>query len=442
MSESIPQVLQYGVSQSMFRTNEFACYPQEGQQNANGRFTVKLPSKSIVDLSSLRAVWDLAVSVTADATNFTNAGHPAAWQLFRSIQFVVGGSSVSGHQCQHYNVIYTALAKATGNLEWVRNHLNEGASALESCAKALEFDNTNSALTGNPVLASKNIRLSMNDFLGLPRGNGGDLYLDTSLFGDVSIIFELDNNTVLPSYKGGTGSISTIGFTLSNFVVNVKCVTSVSPLYVELLAMKLKSKSPIRIPFENMISSLQNNSTTARLSVNTSCLDKLLILPHADNPATNVDTPGATVIAVPKFKFDSGRDKTNMNLTRLQVRIGSESYPKQQIQNAMDIACITEDTISGSAADRNNLLFLGSTSGGANEFKRENFLSNNCIFYQKYCLQEGWAQGKNLTGISSNGSQLDIVADYQNFGSYQLMCAFTTSQLIYDPESGTVSVEA
>lgn len=438
--ESIPNVLQYGVSQSMFRTNEMACYPQEGNQSQNGRYTVKLPSKSIVDLSSLRAVWDLAVSVTADATNYTNAALPAAWQLFRSIQFVVGGSAVSGHQCQHYNSIYTALVKASGNIEWLQNHLNEGANVLKGVAFGNEFDNTNAALNANPTVASKTSRMSMNDFLGLPHGNGGDLYLDTSLFGDVSVIFELDNNTCIPSFQGGTGAIGTINFTLSNFVVNVKTVTSVSPLYVELLAMKLKSKSPIRIPFENMISSLQNNGTAARLSVNTSCLDKFLLLPHVENPATNAANPSSSTLSINKFTYNSGRDKTNANATRLQVRIGSESYPKQQIQNAMDIAAITEDTISGSAADRNNLLFLG-INAGVNAYNRNYFLADNCVFYQKYCLQEGWAHGKNLTGISSNGSQLDIQVDYQNFGAYQLLCAFVTSQLIYDPESGTVSVE-
>lgn len=440
MSESIPQVLQYGVSQSMFRTNEFACFPQEGSQSANGRYTVKLPSKSIVDLSSLRAVWDLAISVTADATNFTNASCPAAWQLFRSIQFVVGGSSVSGHQSQHYNQIYHALAKATGNIEWVNNHLNEGAAIMRGSAQG-EFDNTDVGNTVNPTIASKSVRLSMNDFLGLPRGNGGELYLDTSLFGDVTVIFEIDNTSCLHLFQGGTGNVNTVNFTLSNFVVNVKCVTSVSPLYVELLAMKLKSKTPIRIPFENMISTLQNNGTTARLSVNTSCLDKLLILPTVDDPngiAAIADAPNT--LSNVKFRYNSGRTKSNSNQATLQVRIGSEYYPKQQIKNLMDIAAITEDTISGSAADRQNLLFAG-LSGGSITYSRNNFLSNNCIFYQKYCLQEGWAQGKNLTGISSNGSQLDIVAEYSNFGTYQLMCAFVTSQLIYDPESGTVSVE-
>jgi hypothetical protein len=446
MSESIPSVLQYGANQSNFRVNEFACRPQEGEQKSGGRYTVKLPSKSIVNLSSLRAFFDISITglSNAGAADYSNAMVPASYQVFRSIQFRVGGSTVSGGLLSHYNQVYHAMLRASANVEWTRSRFNENYQVLSSLIND-DFNETTSqtSLKAQPGVTSKSARLCHSDLLGLPHANGGECYIDTSLFGDVEVIFDLDNTSCLSVARAGTtatSALSLINFTLSNFVVNVKCITSISPLYVELLAMKLQSKTPIRFPFENIVSTLQQNGTAGRLSINTSCLDKFLIAAHNADP-TVVAAVAADTLNNNKFKFDSGRTKANAGDTRMQIRIGSELYPKNQIQNAHDLASYTDDALHGINASSTNMLYVGyDDTANAVVYQKAKFLSENCMLVQKYCLQEGWAGSKTLTGISSNGNQLDIEANYANFGSYQLLAAFITSQLVY--QDGQVSVEA
>lgn len=446
MSESIPSVLQYGCNQSNFRVNSFSCFPQEGAQNSGGRFTVKLPNKSIVNLSSLKAFYDITISGLSNtgAADYSNAMIPASYQVFRSIQFRVGGSIVSGGLLQQYNQVYHALLRASANVEWTRSRFNENYQNLSSLIND-DFNETAvlKALKSQPGVSSKSARLCHSDLLGLPHANGGECYIDTSLFGDVEIIFDLDNTSCLSVARAGsasTSALSLINFQLSNFVVDVKCITSISPLYVELLAMKLQSKTPIRFPFENIISTLQQNGTAGRLSINTSSLDKFLIAPLTADPST-LAVVAADTLNSNKFKFDCGRDKTNANTTRMQVRIGSEMYPKTQIQNAHDLASHTDESLHGINASSTNMLYVGyDDTANAVTYSKTNFLKENSMLIQKYCLQEGWAGAKTLTGISSNGNQLDIEANYANFGTYQLMAAFVTSQLVY--MDGQVSVEA
>jgi hypothetical protein len=448
--EQIPSVLQYGVSQSNFRVNELHSYPQEGNQSAGGRYTVRLPTKSIINLSSLKASFDIQVTgLQDDAVNWANALIPASYMIFRGIQFRVGGSSVSGHLLQHYNQVYHALVRSTCSVDWATSRLAQGYQILVDTT--LDDNNEGSAtehtkLKTRPTgFTSKTARLVLDDFLGLPRGNGAgmgnDCYIDTSLFGDCEIVFELDYNSCLYTAKAGTGDISKISYNTSNFSVSAKCVTSISPLYVELLSMKLNSKTPIRFPFENVISSIQTNGTTARLSVNTNCLDKFLVAPF------NADPNALAVVATDtvnsnKFRFNSALTKSTAGNLKMQLRVGNENYPRQQIKNAFELAVYTDETFNGANSSSQNMLYLNfNDTLDTYTMNRSNFLSENCIFATKFCLSEGWAS-RNLTGISSSGSQLDIIAEYQNYGSYQLLAAFTTAQLVYDPSSGSVSVEA
>jgi len=447
--ESIPQVLSYSHSSSLFRVNEFAVMPSEGQQNQNGRLTFRLPQKSIINLSSLRVAFRATITgLTAAADNNSNAMVSIpAYSYFRSVQWIVGGTTVCGSS-QHYNAIYHALFKATQPLESSRSKLDAGMNALISLLDDYDgiadgtVDGTSIA-GGNGAggITSKSTRLVMSDLLGMRSGN--ESYIDTSLFGDVQLVLELADTSAIPIKLTGNTTVSGISFNISDAVVHCKAVTSISPLYVEMLANRLQSNQPIKWPFQNYSSTLNSNATGCVLSVNTGCLDLLLCVPYnaSPNSAAGLD---ANQINPPRYKFNSGLVRSSANTFRFQTKINNQYYPVKQVENALDVPSITTESLFGSSdMSAQNLLFLGYTDTNGARYNRSAFLSDNFILVQKLCgIQEGWAGAKQATGISSNGSQMDINIQYQGFGTFQLMCAFYTSYLVYDPSSGSVQLEA
>jgi hypothetical protein len=450
MNESIPSVLNYQTSQALFRTNEFNCFPQEGQTaGTNGRFTVRLPQKSIINLSSIRACFNHTVTGLLDgATDFRNAlASVPVHTLFKSIQWRVAGTTVAGAGSVHYNQIYHALCRASVSVEGAQSKVDSGYQAL-----ALAIDDPIEALGNLPLKArpgalvgnTKSARLVMSDLLGLSR-SGSEAYLDTSLFGDVELIFEVAGTESMYVSLGGAAAVNGCAFTLSDFQVNVKCITSISPLYVEMLANRLESKVPIRWPYENYTSTVVSNNRGATLSINTGCLDKVLIVPFSADPDTLVSIV-ADSINPNKFRFNSGLTKANSNTFRLQTKINNEYYPKSQIQNLVDCASITTEAIFGSGdMSAQNMLFLDYLDASASSVfrSRDAYLSENCVIMQKFCLQEGWAGAKQATGISSNGSQMNIDVSYVlPSGSLVLLAAFYTSYLIYNPATGSTEIEA
>ena len=442
--ESIPQVLNYSSSSALFRINEFASFPQEGNQSANGRYTVKLPQKSIINLSSLRVSFTNTVSGLGDTGvgDYVNTlANCASYKLFRSIMFRVGGTIVSGNSNQ-YDQIYSALSRACLSKEVAQSKIDCGYQDFYSFTDEPVEAAANLPLKGRPGVTTKSAFLTMTDILGLSH-SGTEAYIDTSLMGDIDIIFDLNSTIGLTLHKAGAShALSAVNFTLSNFVVNVKCITSISPLYVEMLANRLQSKAPIRIPYENYVSTITNNGTASTLSVNSGCIDKLLVAPFSADPNVAVSLASDN-LNQNHYKFDSGRTRTNANSFSYQARINNEYYPKTQVKNALELASITTEALfGGSDASAQNMLFLGNIDADGNVYNKNQFLSQNCILVQKFCIQEGWAGSKTATGISTNGSMANIDLAYTNFGSYLLICAFMTSYLVYDPSSGSVNIEA
>jgi len=449
MEETIPSILNYNASQVLFRTNEFSVVPNEVSGLPNGRLTFKLPQKSIINLSSIRIAMTNVISglVRVGAGNYRNAlANMPVHRFCRSVQWRVGGTTVCGTgSSSNYHQIYEGLLRATSDINSALSKIDCGYQALVTPS-----DDANEASALTPLKASpaadnasaysKTARLVMSDILGFR--NGQESYIDTSLYGDVELILELAGNDVL-SVSSATATADGASWALQDITLNVKCVTSISPLYVELLANKLNSKSPIRWCYQNYTSGFYNQANGLTLSVNTNCLDMLVVQPFASNPDTFGVVP-ANSVHPPKFRFGTALTKASgTNTLNYQAKINNAYYPIRPVSTALDVPSITTEAMFGASdAVSSHLLFTGynDTSSAITAIKN-NFLNENFILIQKFCLQEGYVS-KQLSGISSNGSQMNIDLSYASLGTHQLVTAFYTSVLVYDPSSGSVVIEA
>ena len=415
---------------------------------------------------------------TIDATgagNYVNALMPASYKFFRAVRFYVGGAIASGGLCNNYDQLYHQLLISSADRAWVESRFNEGYRELfsnsddviyTSPATALQSAPTQLGVNPNP---SKTQYLTCSDFLGLPRCNGGGGVIDTSLYSSVEVEFILNDLSIL-STASATANVSGVSWNISNFRVDVDCVVSVSPMYVEMMALRLQDAAPIRFAYQNFVTSISQNTNSNRIQVNSQSVDMLAVSPLRNAWATAPSLTGMTnnMMQPPRYKFDtkigagsgSVADQqayvTAEGTITLQLQVGSDTYPKTQITHALMIPDLTINTLyHGSLYSKN--LFSNGLLNGAATFQRSYGLSDNFVWINNFSLEsEGWAT-KKLTGIDTSAQNVDIILNSSGFGAvaepaapngngatgnFWLITALTTSQLVYDPSTASVSIIA
>ena len=471
----LPDALKYGASHSTIRTNRFRLVPQGSDTgNPNGVFRVRLPEKSLVRLSSLSAYFNASLtglSGGGSATNWSNALMPSSYKFFRAVRFYVGGAIASGGLSQNYDQLYDALLKASADKAWVESRFNEGYKELISASDDSVLPPIN-LVPSDPsanLVASKTQYLTCSDFLGLPRCNGGGGVIDTSLYNSVEVEFILNDESCIT--KAGAGTLinaDNITYQLTNFRVDVDCVTSVSPMYVEMMALRLQDASPIRFPYQNFVTVIAQNTGSNRIQVNSQSVDMMLVAPLR-NAWANTKAIASTVMANQmcsnRYKYDTKLGPAGGALAdentyvaqegtvTMQLVVGSDVYPKQQITHALMIPDLTINTLYHGSLQSKNLFSSGMYNSGQ-AFSRAYGLSDNFIWINNFSLEsEGWAT-KKLTGIDTSAQNVDMILNTTGFGAvaegapnsatgnFWLLGALVTSQLIYDPATASVSIVA
>lgn len=437
--DGLPESLRYGVSSMPVRMNRVKIVPigTDTFNSGSGIMRFRLPERSLVRLNSASLTATANITgMTADATNWSNAIFASSYKYFRSVKFYVNGLLVSGGQSNHYNQIYSALGRATLGEDYCK------ANLLQNFVSELVQSDVVGELQANPAVSEKSAFIVVDNFLGLPRGNGnGDCVIDTSLFGG-SLEIELiaDDASILQVTKAGSATSTAIDWNLTNCRFEVDVLTQVPSLYAQLLSVRIQNPEPIKFAFQNFISQIQLNNSSNRLQVNTGCMDMLMAMPLNSNYTTRLDL-SANALQQNKFRFNSGFTTSTQATGRLQVQVGSVMYPQQPIDNMLLVADYTQNAFHHGSILATNLLWHGTDNSGTEVYNYNKFLSDNFVYTMPFSLQEGWAS-KILSGVDTASQSTDIIISSQNFpsGSYLLLVALTTSVLSYDTQTGAVSV--
>ena len=454
MTDAIPKSLQYGCSNSQARVVRQTIQPQgvsTGTTQQQTTFRFKLPEKSLIDLKSLSFYYDYVLSGLTDAdTNFSNALLPAAYKHFSSVKFYVSGAVAANSMCNHYDMAYHALVRASGSEDWVNSRWNNGHAEvlvggdINASLCNLVTRPTTSANGYDAGFTSRTAHFTYDDLLGLP--NSKNFVLDTSLFGTCEVELQMSPNTSIKSSRAGTVtsanlSSSLLG-TISGINAKIDTVVSVSPLYVSLLSERLQVDTPIRLPFQSIATSVVANTGNNRITLNSSCVDALVVCPLAADPNAfaSLTAAGANdVLNANRYKFDSGRTPTNASAATFQLQVGSEVFPRQPLR-VDECADLTVNSIYGNSSQSRNLLFAG-IAANVQAYSKSNYLAENCVIMQKFMLgEEGWSSGL-LSGINCSGVSTDFVVSTQNFSAYLFIAALMTSQIIFNPATSSVSIE-
>lgn len=435
--EAIPKALQYGVSNSQARVVRQKLQPlgvSSGVAGSTVRFL--LPQRAICDLRSLSFHYDYTISglTNTGGANYSNAQIPPTYQHWSSVKVFCSGASAAGAQCNHYDMVHHALAKCSVGEDWCNSRLNNAYDSL------IKFDGAN----GQPGATSKTLQATFDDLILFRSKNS---CYDSSLFGNMEIELTFNVNNIL---KISAETVTTaaakaaISHAFSNITCSVDTVVSISPLYVSLLAERLQVSTPIRLPFSEVRSVLASNTGSNRITLQGSCIDAVLVgfLNSDPNAYSATDAAASVLIAnMPRYKF--AVDPAQKDALAFQLTIGSDVYPRQAVQKLSEIADITTNNIFGNSTASTNLLYLAAGAAGVSSYSRDNLATNGAIALTKFGLgEEGYATGL-LVGLQTNGVATDaIISSNQAAASHLLIAAMQTSQLVFDPSTSAVSIEA
>jgi hypothetical protein len=437
--DTIPKALQYGVSNSQARVVRQKLQPlgvSSGSSGTSVRFL--LPQKSIIDLRSLAVYYDYTINgLTTDANNFSNAQFPPTYQHWSSVKFFCSGASSAGSQCNHLDMVHHALVRASCGEDWANSRLNNAYDSLIA----------NSGFSADPGATSKTLQATYDDFILFRSKN---YCYDSSLFGNMEIELTFNDKNILKVTGGGSkvssgANLATtyaeVNHAFSSIVLAVDTIVSISPLYVSLLAERLQVSSPIRLPFSEVRSVLASNTGSNRITLQSSCVDAVLVAFLNQDPNAGAATASvATRPNVNRYKFSI--DSAQKDAMGFQLTIGSEVYPRQSVQKLAEILDGTTNAIYGNDAHSTNMLYL-TISASAAAYTRDAPAAENAIALTKFAIgEEGWATGL-LCGLQTNGVATDCVVNSNSAASSRVLIAvMQTSQIVFDPSTSAVSIEA
>jgi len=444
---AIPPQLRYGASQSVCRVQRINNIRPLGSDAGSGSsgdsFRFDFPSRQLVDLASLQLFFTATVEGMTTAANGTQVAIPASWKFFRRIIFYIGNTAVSGALSSHAHQLYNCLVAATGNTEWCYSRANKNAIEFVLPADETDLGAIHPAAT-SATTTSRSAFLVADDFLGLPRSR--NTVIDQSLWGQLSIQVELADNSILRIRQTGDGSASVAGisYRVSGMRASVEVIESVPAQYISLLSARLsQTDQPIRLPFMDYRTQIIANNSSVRTAVNTNCLDGVLIAPLIQ--AYNTPAGVAIGTPAPAFQHNSGRNLLNADQLKCQLQVGASSYPRSQVEHALEALEITMDSWHGASREGTALLYASAVTDDATiGYRKLNALTKNFQFYQRLSLNGAGYQDGHLTGVSTNGAGMDIVFNSQNFtpaNGFVLVAHLCTACLVFSPATSSVSVE-
>lgn len=446
---AIPPQLRYGASQSVCRVQRInnirPLGADSGSSAAGDSFRFDFPSRQLINLASLQLFFNVTVENLVAAANGVNACIPASWKMIRRVVFYIGNTAVSGALSSHHHQLYNALVAASGNSEWLYSSANKNAIEF-LLARDEKTDGTFNENNETAPATSKTAFMCADDFLGLPRSRNS--VIDQSLWGQLSMQVELADSAVLRIRKTGDGSatdaqVAAVSFRVANMRASVEVIESLPAQYISLLSARLsQTDQPIRLPYMDFRTQIVSNNGSVRTAVNTNCLDAVVAVPLGSAYSTQASVAAGNT--APVFTYNTGRTLANADALKCQWQVGQSSYPRSQVENGLEVAEITKDSLHGASRDSTALLFAAGSNDATIAYSKTNFLTKNYVYYQRLSLNGAGYQDGHLTGVSTNGAGMDIVFNSTNFtgaSGFVLIAHLVTSCLVYSPANASVSVE-
>jgi len=441
--DTIPEGLRYSsISSSQARVVRTKIQPLGVSQGSSGtvvRFL--LPQRSIVDMRSLAIHYDYTINgLTDDAANYSNCHFPPTYQHWNNIKVIVSGATAAGAQANHLDMAHHLLAKSSVGEDFCFSRLN---NAYDNLIRAPALP--------RPAATSKTLHATYDDLV-LFRGKA--FCYDSSLLGNLELELTFNSKDILKPAGYGTkgqdanavaATFAEVNHAFSNITLSVDTVVSISPLYVSLLSERLQVSQPIRYGFSEIRTTLASNTGANRITLQGECIDAIAVAFLNQNPNSGAGLSSADLLTTPnapryRFSLASLAASESMNF---QLAVGSEVFGRQTVSRLSELLDQTVNAMYGNDARSVNLLYSG-LAGGVTTYSTDNAWQNNAIAITKFAVgAEGWATNI-YAGLNTSGIQTDAVISNAgaSMASHVFIAVLQSSQVVFDPSTSAVSIQA
>jgi hypothetical protein len=307
-----------GVSVSHFKIN-----PQSNDTAvANRILRFELPSNSLLNLRSLRMVFN----ANADQTSSAGGRLPnGLYKLVERVAIYMGGTLVQNN-FQSYNLYQTAKEAMEGSkCDSVLGH--------PEIVRTVPYHDGSSAITGtnNESYTDTDDQFAIDyweSFLGTVQPS----IIDTGTLPQITVEITLAEDTVCPSCAGialdGTGSsditdanASKATYQLTNISMQVEVLGMATSVLDQITEQRIASVGYLSLPFKNIFTYVSTHSGTTRFSVNSASWDRVWL---CYRPTTYATKAGAH--RVPGYKKTGAFLDDVAGQTAADIDIGAPEY--------------------------------------------------------------------------------------------------------------------
>jgi hypothetical protein len=306
-----------GVSTSHFKIN-----PQSNDSaTANKILRFELPSNSLLNLGSLRMVFNASANKTASAGGRLPNG---LYKLIERVAVYAGGTLIQNN-FQSYNLYQTAKEALTGSKcdsvlghpEIVRTKSYHDGSAITG--------------TNNEAYTDTDDQFAINYWEGL-LGSIQPTIVDSGVMPQLTIELTLAEDTVCSSCAGvaldGTGSSDITDangtkatYELTNISMQIEVLGMATSVLDQITEQRIASTGYVSLPFTNVFTYVSSHQGTSRFSVNSASWDRVWIVYRETDYATK-----AGAHRVPGYKKTGAFVDDASGQTAADIDIGVPDY--------------------------------------------------------------------------------------------------------------------
>jgi len=330
----VPDALKFYVNRLSFSKNRVRLQALSSQTaSASGQIIVRLPSNTMLNMSSLTMTASIRASIAAAQPN-EGVALPTNldYSLIESLSLISNGGIIS-QPFLNYKLIANVLNDVYGGDEKISNR-----NALQGSYPSPLIDYSALLTVGGADQAY--VPFSINSWIS-PTQSMSPSYINTNLLGDLELRITLVDTSILMS--GDVADGTSIGGLQTRCNYNIKDIN----FYIETASVqntildqaidsKLKSGEPILIPFENVFSFQQTNSGASfnqRFSVSSQSINKVIAVTQLNTDIINDGTQKKWYNGVP-----SALRRNSNGATQCQFSINNQYSPNYMIDSGLNSA--------------------------------------------------------------------------------------------------------
>jgi len=358
----VPQSLRFYVNKLSFSKNRVRLQALSSQTaNANGQIIVRLPSNTMINMSSLTMTGAVRASIQ-NANDGEGVALPTNldYSFIESLSLISNGGIIS-QPFINYKLLATTLNDVYGGDEKISNRNGLQGSLPSPLFNYFKFSDGATP----PGTASAYVPFSINSWLS-PTQSLQPNYISTNLLGDLELRITLSDNSVLMSgdIADGTaipGLQSRCNYDMKNINFFIETASLQSDLLDQAINAKLNSGEPLLIPFENIFSFQQTNggsSFNQRFSVSSQCINKIIAVTQLTDDAQPSTDQKTWINGIPQ-----ALRRNSNGAQQSQFSINNQYSPNYMINSDLS-----------SAFDFSQELFNNTQGQGIKNFQQSNAL--------------------------------------------------------------------